>query len=107
MIFQIAPDGQEKILHQFCRKSGCPDGAYPSGLTGDGAGNLFGTTSSTAFALRKNNTLKTFLTFCTKPNCGSAPGLLMVYSPTELLGMAGGGLYGQGIVFEITHHPLP
>jgi hypothetical protein len=38
--FAVDRTGQEKVIHRFAGK----DGSGPDGLTGDGAGNLFGTT---------------------------------------------------------------
>jgi uncharacterized repeat protein (TIGR03803 family) len=32
------------VLYSFCSQTNCADGAYPNGVTPDGAGNLFGTT---------------------------------------------------------------
>jgi uncharacterized repeat protein (TIGR03803 family) len=38
-------NNQLRVLHNFCTKSGCPDGQFPQGaLVMDGSGNLFGTT---------------------------------------------------------------
>jgi uncharacterized repeat protein (TIGR03803 family) len=50
IVFELEPNGNESILHQFCAPpdpNSCPDGVWPSaGLTMDSAGNLYGTTSS-------------------------------------------------------------
>jgi hypothetical protein len=35
-----------KVIHDFCLKAGCPDGAGPTALTIDPTGNLFGTTGA-------------------------------------------------------------
>jgi uncharacterized repeat protein (TIGR03803 family) len=44
VIFEIAPDGNETVLYNFCGKADCADGAAPSGgLLLDKAGNLYGT----------------------------------------------------------------
>jgi uncharacterized repeat protein (TIGR03803 family) len=38
--------GAVRVLHSFCHKSGCADGAVPSGgVIKAGNGNLYGTTS--------------------------------------------------------------
>jgi uncharacterized repeat protein (TIGR03803 family) len=42
VVYEITPDGKEKILHSFC-SGDCSDGAYPSGLIIDAKGNLYGT----------------------------------------------------------------
>jgi uncharacterized repeat protein (TIGR03803 family) len=42
-VFEIAADGKEKILHNFCTGD-CSDGADPSDLIMDAQGNLYGTT---------------------------------------------------------------
>ena len=42
-VFELAPDGEEKVLHSFTNENG--DGALPeAGLLADKAGNLYGTT---------------------------------------------------------------
>jgi uncharacterized repeat protein (TIGR03803 family) len=43
VIFEISKDGEEKILHEFCSRKNCDDGAYPSNLIMDAQGNLYGT----------------------------------------------------------------
>jgi uncharacterized repeat protein (TIGR03803 family) len=49
-VFKLAPnaDGswRESVLHSFCSRTNCGDGAYPdAGLIFDQAGNLYGTTA--------------------------------------------------------------
>ena len=45
-VFEVTPAGIETVLYSFCSKSGCPDGAAPSGgLIMDSEGNLYGTTA--------------------------------------------------------------
>lgn len=45
MVFKLAPDGAETVLHRFPKKG--PDGKMPSGgLAMDGRGYLFGATTS-------------------------------------------------------------
>ncbi|HSY63890.1 MAG TPA: choice-of-anchor tandem repeat GloVer-containing protein [Terriglobales bacterium] len=45
-VFELVRSGgwKHSVLHSFCSASACSDGAGPSGLTFDKAGNLFGTT---------------------------------------------------------------
>ena len=42
VVYEITPDGKEKILHDFCTGD-CSDGAFPNGLIIDAKGNLYGT----------------------------------------------------------------
>jgi uncharacterized repeat protein (TIGR03803 family) len=42
VVYEITPDGAEKILHDFCTGD-CSDGAYPNDLIIDAKGNLYGT----------------------------------------------------------------
>jgi hypothetical protein len=52
-VFEIRPDGKEKLLKAFCSKAGCADGAGPQfGLISDSAGNLYGATSQGAPQIR-------------------------------------------------------
>ena len=44
--FRLDAAGNLTVLHSFCSIYPCQDGAYPSGLVRDSAGNLYGTTSS-------------------------------------------------------------
>jgi len=41
VVFKLAPDGRETVLHDFTLTSSS-DGGGPSGLTGDPTGNLYG-----------------------------------------------------------------
>lgn len=43
-LVRSASGWKHSVLHSFCSASACSDGAGPSGLTFDKAGNLFGTT---------------------------------------------------------------
>jgi uncharacterized repeat protein (TIGR03803 family) len=45
-VFKLAPNGRESVLHSFCFRTNCVDGAQPAGLVFDFAGNLYGTTES-------------------------------------------------------------
>src|SRR5579862_213585 len=102
IVFAIAPDGTETILHDF---AGGNDGAHPAaGLILDGKGNLYGTTSAngaggygTVFKLEPGGKFKVLNSF-TDGNNG--------YSPVADLLMVGGELYGttefgDGTVFEL------
>jgi len=119
IVFELMPGVKgrwtEKILHNFCAASGCPDGANPYvGLVFDAAGNLYGTTvqggtnaGGVAFKLMpgadgkwKEEVLHSFgasgdgtypvggLTFDAAGN---------LYGTTEE-----GGVADSGVVFEIT-----
>jgi uncharacterized repeat protein (TIGR03803 family) len=51
VVFALAPDGTETVLHTFCSPGGnCTDGARPGGLIMDAAGNLDGTTAQGGIA---------------------------------------------------------
>ena len=45
VVYEIAADGKEKILHSFC-SGDCSDGAYPNDLIMDSQGNLYGTAAA-------------------------------------------------------------
>lgn len=45
-VFELARDGTETVLYNFCSQQNCSDGGFPyAGLITDGSGNLYGTTS--------------------------------------------------------------
>jgi uncharacterized repeat protein (TIGR03803 family) len=113
-VFEVTPDGQEKVLWNFCSLSSCDDGEFPAaGLIRDNAGNLYGTAAwggimGTVFKLAPDGTFTKLHGFSDVPD-GANPyaGLTMdkagnLYGTTE----AGGkkcGNYGSscGIVFKI------
>jgi uncharacterized repeat protein (TIGR03803 family) len=116
-IFKIVPDGaasKQEILYSFCSEENCPDGARPmAGLTLDGSGNVFGTTSEgglngeyggTVFSF-DGSVLTTLHSFCALPDCadGAAPITpLTMDDAGHLYGVtleAGGG--HQGTAFEM------
>jgi uncharacterized repeat protein (TIGR03803 family) len=108
-VFKISASGQETVLHDFCSVSGCTDGAYPyAGLLRDGAGNLYGTTSSgglygagTVFELDTSGS-ETVLYNFTGYSDGAVPiGGLVRDNAGNLYGTAGGGGAGHGTVFKV------
>ena len=50
VVFRLAPDGTETVLHDFCSSGVCPDGEPAASLTIDGFGNFYGTTASGGIA---------------------------------------------------------
>jgi len=119
VVFELVPGANgkwtEKILHNFCAASGCPDGANPyAGLVFDGAGNLYGTTvqggtngEGVAFKLTPggNGTWKEQVlhTFGAAGDGAYPVGGLVFDAAGNLYGTTeGGGISDNGIVFEIT-----
>lgn len=97
------------VLSSF---SGGADGATPLGsLVGDGKGHFFGATSAgangsgTVFEVSPGHKLKTLYAFCSQQNCvdGSSPHAEPVFDASgNLYGTtAGGGVNGDGTVFEL------
>ena len=120
VIYELSPEANEQwtetILYSFCSLPQCADGAWPTGVVMDGAGNLYGTTTiggvtsqcvvggcGVAFELSPGTngqwTESTLWTFCSLPNC--ADGGEPLFPPT--LG-PGGVLYGvdKVAVFQLT-----
>jgi uncharacterized repeat protein (TIGR03803 family) len=104
-VFEFASTGSETVLHNFCSKGDCRDGALPAaGLIVDNSGNLYGTTEfgvgrdcyanqadqcGTVFKLAPNGTETALYSFCSRADC--ADGL----TPVGSLTMDGSGkLYG-------------
>jgi len=119
IVFRIAPDGTETILHEFCVQN-CDDGQGPMGnLISDKAGNLYGTTGGggngsnggTVYRLAKDGTLTVLYTFCAQGGqCGWLPeaGVIMD-SAGNLYGTTYAGGTGDcpptsgcGTVFELS-----
>jgi|SRR5208283_473429 uncharacterized repeat protein (TIGR03803 family) len=109
----------ETVLYDFCSQPNCSDGTGPqSGLASDSAGNFYGTTFEggaygygTVFELSPNGiggwNETVLYSFCPGgyQNCrdGVYPnGALIFDSAGNLYGMAGGGNYGWGEVFELS-----
>jgi uncharacterized repeat protein (TIGR03803 family) len=104
-------------LHKFCAKSGCPDGAVPTGLVQVTNGDLYGTTESggaygygTVFKMTSSGKLTTLYNFCAQSGCpdGAYPLAGVVEAANgDLYGTTSvGGAYGSantgGTVFKIT-----
>ncbi len=106
-VFQIIPDGKEKILHEF---SGTPDGCTLwAGVSLDAKGNIFGTTVGggeygfgAVFVITPSGQEKILHSFTGSD--GSSPfGGLVVDGKGNIYGTASsGGAYGFGTIFEIT-----
>jgi uncharacterized repeat protein (TIGR03803 family) len=117
-IFKVSKTGKEAVLHSFCSRSGCPDGAYPSaGLIQDDQGNLYGTTGDggafgygTVFKLSKMGKETVLHSFCHKSGCldGAQPsgGLIRdtngnLYGTTQTGGDSAYCPNGCGVVFKV------
>lgn len=97
----------EAVVHSF---GGNSDGVYPEGLAVDSAGNLYGTTyeggaygQGVVYELTPSNgswTEKILYTF-TGQSDGGYPGSLLVGIDGNLYGIASGGTYGYGLVYEL------
>jgi uncharacterized repeat protein (TIGR03803 family) len=116
-LFSLTPDATEAhwrftLLHSFCEKHNCADGASPSGLVIDAAGDLYGTAGAghagggLVFRLGAGGHYVVLHDFCSEANCadGSAPyGPLILDRSGNLYGVTGGGgANGEGTVFELT-----
>jgi uncharacterized repeat protein (TIGR03803 family) len=111
VVYEIAIDGTQSVLHTFCSRLVCRDGSQPQGaLTLDDAGNLFGTTGSggkrgRGTVFRLNGELTTLYNFCRKVTCadGNGPsGALLLDSLGDLFGTTlAGGKTNDGTVFEL------
>jgi uncharacterized repeat protein (TIGR03803 family) len=105
VVFKLDTSGNETVLYTF---NGGADGATPTGLIGDSAGNLYGTTFDggtygygTVFKLDSTGAKTTLYSFMGKADGGypSGPNLMdgNIYGTT-----CEGGTYGDnGVVFEV------
>jgi uncharacterized repeat protein (TIGR03803 family) len=116
VVFKLAPDGTETVLHFFSGKIG--DGANPfGGLIADGAGNLYGTTEygggdnacngtygcGTVFEIARDGTESILHKFKESTDGANPAAGLVADSAGNLYGTAKfGGANGYGTVFEIT-----
>lgn len=111
------PGGQwkENVLYDFCAVGICEDGGSSyAGLVFDKAGNLYGTTFSggaykingVVFALTSGaaggmwNEVPLY-SFEGAPDGGNPVAGLILDAAGNLYGAAGGGVYGNGVVFEV------
>ncbi|HEV2303458.1 MAG TPA: choice-of-anchor tandem repeat GloVer-containing protein [Stellaceae bacterium] len=111
-VFEVTPDGRERVVYSFCAVANCADGQYPNGVIMDASGNLYGTTyfgganaGGALFEVMPDGRETVLHSFCS-PQCadawGPASGLIMdaagdLYGTAEL-----GGANGGGTVFELT-----
>jgi uncharacterized repeat protein (TIGR03803 family) len=119
IVFELTPSTQggwrEKVLHNFNFGNG-KDGTIPyGGLIRDASGNLYGTTESTGFNFAYGYgtvfklsfttgkwTEKILHNFGNTGKGGDAPAASMIMDAIgNLYGTAGGGAYGDGVVFEV------
>ncbi|SRR5579862_285962 len=110
-IFKIAPGGTETVLYSF---KGTGDGAHPSSLLMDGAGNLFGVTNQggagcagngcgVVFEFTSAGKLKTLYTFSGGDDGSNPDARLIADASGNLYGTASaGGAFGQGVVFQLS-----
>jgi uncharacterized repeat protein (TIGR03803 family) len=108
-VFEVTATGQETVLHRFGDAKG--NGAGPSGLVRDAAGNLYGATSGgggygadgSVFKLDSAGNETVLHTFTGYPKDGALPGGLVLDSEGNLYGLTGaGGVRGAGTIFEIS-----
>jgi len=108
IVFKIAPDGTETVLHVF--QGGTGDGWYPwAGVILDQAGNLYGTTIEggafgfgTVFKVTPDGTESLVYSFKGRGDGDEPIGELTFDSGGNLLGTtSGGGTAGNGTVFRI------
>ena len=111
-VFEITPDGNEKILHSFL---GSPDGCLPDGpLIMDRDGSLFGTTSfggqsncppiscGTVFKITPEGKESVLYSFGNPPDGAIPEGGLLRDKAGNLYGTTGwGGAQGEGTVFKL------
>jgi uncharacterized repeat protein (TIGR03803 family) len=105
-VFEIAPDGDLTVLHSFTGGY-----AYPSAVTLDAAGNLYGfeyatNANGSIFKVTPDGVFSVVYNFCALSNCvdGSTPvGSLIINRAGNLYGTTNrGGEFNQGAVFELT-----
>lgn len=105
-VFKLTPEGELTVLHSFTGGY-----AYPSALTLDTAGNLYGfeyatNANGSIFEITAEGIFSVVYDFCSLSNCadGSAPvGSLIVDRAGNFYGTTNrGGQFNQGAVFEFT-----
>ena len=115
IVFEVAPDGSETVLHAFCIQDtwNCADGSSPAPtLVMDKEGSLYGTTvgggpfgGGTVFKIEGDGIETTLYGFCAAPSCSDGLNPLAgvaldnqgnLYGSTD----AGGTAY-EGVVFKL------
>jgi len=109
----------QTVLHQFCASAGCADGSAPqSGITIDGSGNFFGTTTAggiadnacgasgcgVVFKIDPHGLESQPYAFCSQTDCadGGVPTGLTLDGDGSLYGVtAVGGTKRSGTVFKL------
>ncbi|MGH6890364.1 MAG: choice-of-anchor tandem repeat GloVer-containing protein [Rhizomicrobium sp.] len=116
IMFKIAPDGTETVLHVF--QGGTADGSSPEGAPiFDKSGNMYGETfgggntgcgerCGTIFKLAPNGTETVLYSFCSQAKCGDGAtpvfNTLVRDAKGNLYGTtSGGGADGHGVVFKL------
>ncbi len=111
VVFRVTTAGAESILHSFCQRSACTDGAEPEGgVARDSAGNLYGTSSlggsgwGVIFKRTAGGTYSVIHTFDNSLTDGGDPtSNLTLDSLGNLYGTTyEGGAASDGTVFEVT-----
>jgi uncharacterized repeat protein (TIGR03803 family) len=110
VLFKLTPNGTQSdfsVLHSFCAEQGCPDGAWPSGpLAMDASGAIYGVTDyNNGTIFKMDSAFHTLYSFCARANCadGTYPGGLTIDGSGTLFGITvGGGVHGEGTVFELS-----
>lgn len=106
IVFEIEPDGKEKVLHSF---TGGTDGGFPSGVIRDSDGNLYGTTeiggvsgSGTIFKVDASGTETVLYSFAGQPDAQYPEASLIRDEAGNFYGTTvAGGAYGLGTVFRL------
>jgi uncharacterized repeat protein (TIGR03803 family) len=117
VLYQIDANGAESVIHEFCAKANCADGAGPGGaLLRNGPSHYFGTSffggdasnarigGGTLFEIGANG-YHILHRFCRKANCtdGVSPAGLIRDSSGTLFGTtATGGANNHGTIYEVT-----
>jgi uncharacterized repeat protein (TIGR03803 family) len=115
-IFKFTSRGTLTTLYSFIcpTAESCPEGNFPSALIQAANGDFYGTTfggganaNGTVFKITSGGTLTTLHNFCAQTDCtdGLEPlGGLIQANNGDLYGTTlGGGAFGYGSVFKITH----
>jgi uncharacterized repeat protein (TIGR03803 family) len=116
VVFRLAPDGTETVLHSFTGSAGSGDGYNPlSGLVMDSAANLYGTTQQgggtdcndgcgIVFKVAPDGTETVLHTFSNGGLDGATPGqgVLLLTKKGDLIGTTfSGGKFHSGTVYKL------